>query len=355
MSYLNEKPFQFWVFVAIGLVLALWLFHPVLSPFVVGFAVAYLLNPLVEKLERRHIPRWLSALFILGIFFILMILGLLIAIPLLIREMIDFVQLLPSLFIAGQEWMGNKLPMIDLPKSFDDVRDIDPEVISERLGSVLNIGKDILGNIFQSGLAVIGVISFMALMPIVAFYLLIDWKRVGRAIESLIPQKNAGRIKSMISDIDRGLSGFIRGQLMVCAILGMFYAIALSVMGLDYGFFIGIASGLLSIIPYVGSIFGLVASVGMAFYQFGGWEYPLIALAIFIAGQLVEGNYLTPKLVGDSVGLHPLWIIFALLAGGMLLGLLGMIIAVPVAAIIAVLIRHGIDVYKSGSYYKGKK
>jgi len=355
MSYLNEKPFQFWVFVAIGLILSLWLFHPVLAPFVVGFAVAYLLNPLVEKLERRSVPRWLSALLILGVFFILMVLGLLIAIPLLVREMIDFIQLLPAAFISSQEWVTKQFPMIDIPTSFDDVRDINPEVISERLGSVLNVSKSIVGNIFQSGMTILGVISFLALMPIVAFYLLIDWKRVGRAIESLIPQKNAGRIKAMISDIDRGLSGFIRGQLMVCAILGLFYAIALSVMGLDYGFFIGIASGLLSIIPYVGSIFGLVASVGMAFYQFGGWEYPLVAFIIFIFGQLVEGNYLTPKLVGDSVGLHPLWVIFALLAGGMLLGLLGMIIAVPVAAIIAVLFRHGIDVYKSGSFYKGKK
>ena len=355
MSYLNEKPFQFWIFVAVGFVAALWLFHPVMAPFVVGFAVAYLLNPVVQKMEDRHIPRWLSSLMILGLFFVVMILGLLIAIPLLIREMVDFIQLLPALFAAAQDWVTEKFPMIEIPKSFDDIRDINPEIVSERMGSVLNVGKSLLGNIFQSGLAVLGVISFLALMPIVAFYLLIDWKRVGRAIDSLIPQKNAGRIRSIIGDVDRGLSGFIRGQLLVCTILGVFYAVALSLMGLDYGFFIGIASGLLSIIPYVGSIFGLVASVGMAFYQFGGWEYPVIALVIFIVGQLVEGNYLTPKLVGDSVGLHPLWVIFALMAGGMLLGLLGMIIAVPVAAIIAVLVRHGIEIYKSGSFYKGKK
>jgi len=165
----------------------------------------------------------------------------------------------------------------------------------------------------------------------------------------------AKKINNILSDIDASLAGFIRGQLIVCMLLGLFYAVALSFMGLQYGFFIGIASGLLSIIPYVGSMFGLVASVGMAFYQFGGWEYPAVALGIFILGQLVEGNYLTPKLVGDSVGLHPLWIIFALMAGGMLLGLMGMVVAIPVAAILAVLIRYGVAEYKDTSYYKGEK
>jgi len=357
MSYLNEKPFQFWTFVAIGLILALWLFNPILAPFVVGFAVAYLLNPIIVKMERYHIPRWASALLILGMFFIALIIGMLIAIPLLIREMVDFIELLPAAFTASQEWVATNFPMIEIPHSLSDVQDmnIDPAVISERLRNVLDIGTNILGNVFQSGMAIISFIAFTALMPIVAFYLLIDWRRVGLKINALIPKNNARRIRGILVDIDRSLSGFIRGQLMVCCLLGLFYAIALSVMGLQYGFFIGIAAGLLSIIPYIGSIFGLFASVGMAFYQFGWWEYPAIALAIFIAGQLVEGNYLTPKLVGDSVGLHPLWVIFALMAGGMMLGLVGMIIAIPVAAIIAVLIRHAVAEYKDSGYYTGNK
>lgn len=355
MSYLQEKPFQFWGLFAVSVIVFFWLFQPILAPFIVGFAVAYLLNPIVAKLETKKIPRWFSALFILGLFFIVIIIGLLFAVPILVREMVEFVKLMPTVFVTAQEWFAEKFPMIEIPQSFDDVKNMDTAIISERLGSVFEFSKNIVGNIFKSGMAIIGFVTFLLLMPIVAFYLLIDWSRVTGKISSLLPKKNAQKIGNILSDIDASLAGFIRGQLIVCMLLGLFYAIALSFMGLQYGFFIGIASGFLSIIPYVGSMFGLVASVGMAFYQFGGWEYPAVALGIFIAGQLVEGNYLTPKLVGDSVGLHPLWIIFALMAGGMLLGLMGMVIAIPVAAILAVLIRYGVAEYKDTAYYKGKK
>lgn len=355
MSYLQEKTFQFWGFFAIAVIAFFWVFHPILAPFIVGIAVAYLLNPIVAKLEANKIPRWLSALVILGLFFIVIILAILLAVPILIREMVEFLKLLPTAFAFAQDFVVEQFPMVDIPQSWDDVRAFDPAVISDKMGSVFSIGQDVLGNIFKSGLAIISFISFLVLMPIVAFYLMIDWSRFTNKIWSVLPQKNAKKIRNMLSDIDCSLAGFIRGQLMVCLILGLFYAFALSLMGLQYGFFIGVASGLLSIIPYIGSIFGLVASVGMAFYQFGGWEYPLVAFGIFIVGQLVEGNYLTPKLVGESVGLHPIWVIFALMAGGMLLGLLGMIIAIPVAAILAVLLRYAVAEYKDTSYYKGKK
>lgn len=355
MSYLEEKTFQFWVFFFAAVVVFIWLFNPILAPFIVGFAVAYLLNPIVVKLERHRVPRWLSALMILGLFFVLLIVGLLLAIPKLVSEMVDFVRLMPVAYQNGQEWVAQTFPTLEIPQTFDDVKNIDTEGLGDKLGPVVAFSKDMLGNIFKSGMAIIGFISFLALMPIIAFYLLIDWSRVVAKIYGLMPKRNASRIQNMLNEIDQSLAGFIRGQLMVCAILGGFYAIALSLLGLNYGFFVGVAAGVLSIIPFVGSAFGLVASVGLAFYQFGGWEYPLAALAIFVFGQVVEGNYLTPKLVGNSIGLHPLWVIFALMAGGMLLGIVGMIIAIPVAAIIAVLIRHANEIYKGSSYYSGKK
>ena len=354
MSYVNEKPFQFWVAFAGLVIIFFWLFNPILAPFIVGFAVAYLLNPIIKKLEAKKIPRWLSSLAILSVFFLTLLIGLLVAIPILIREMIDFIKLLPNAIDWLQNWLNTTLPMVQIPTSLNDIADIDKEMLSEKAGSVFAFSKNILGNIFQGGMAIIGFISFIVLMPIVAFYLMIDWSRVVGKIDSMLPRRNEKKIHKILNDIDRSLAGFIRGQLTVCVLLGGFYAIALSAMGLQYGFFVGVASGVLTIIPYIGSLFGLVASVGLAYYQFGGWEYPLIAFAIFMVGQLVEGNYLTPKLVGDSVGLHPLWVIFALMAGGMLLGLLGMMIAVPVAAIIAVFIRHSIDSYKGSAYYKGK-
>lgn len=356
MSYLNQKPFQFWIFIAILTLAFIWLFKGIMLPFVVGMVVAYLLNPVVEKMEGRRIPRWLSALVILGVFFLTVIIGLLLAVPLLIREMADFIRMLPDIFRTFQDWLASTVTFIDIPRSVDvDPQEaVDKALASDQLGGVLEASKNFLGNILQGGMAVISFLTFLILVPIVAFYLMIDWPRLVRYVQSLIPETSMPRARVIFRDIDSSLSGFIRGQLTVCFLLGGFYAIALALIGLDYGFFVGIASGILSIIPYVGSTFGLVASVGLAFYQFGGWTYPLIALAIFVVGQLVEGNYLTPKLVGGNVGLHPLWVIFVLLAGGALLGLLGMIIAVPVAAIIAVLLRYVIADYKASSYYKAR-
>lgn len=354
MSYINQKPFQFWLFISLLFLAFIWLFKGIMMPFVVGIAIAYLLNPVVESMERRKFPRWLSSLMLLSVFFVTLLVGLLIAVPVLIREMVDFIQLLPTLFAKAQTWIADTLPMIDMPANMDDVKNMDTTALSEKMGGILSVSKGILGNILQGGLAVIGFISFLVLVPIVSFYLMVDWPRLVSKINDLVPNQNKKRIHTIFTDIDKSLSGFIRGQLTVCFLLGGFYAIALSLIGLEYGFFIGVAAGVLSLIPYIGSLFGLVASVGMAFYQFGGWEYPAIALAIFIVGQLVEGNYLTPKLVGGSVGLHPLWVIFVLMAGGALLGLLGMMIAVPVAAVIGVLVRHAIINYKDSSYYKGK-
>lgn len=357
MSFLNQKNFQFWTFVGLLLIAFIWTFQSILTPFIVGIAVAYLLNPVVEKLSGYRLPRWLSALIILAIFFITLLIAFILAIPILVREMIDFVQLLPSLLSHGQEWVVRQAHAFDIaiPQTWDDVKQLDTALISEKSGDILQAVKSITGKLLKGGAAVIGLISFFVLMPIVAFYLMIDWPRLTSKVHDLLPRKNKKRIETIMSDIDHSLSGFIRGQLTVCLLLGLFYAIALSLLGLQYGFFIGVAAGFLSIIPYVGSIFGLIASVGMAFYQFGGWEYPLGAFIIFVIGQLVEGNYLTPKLVGESVGLHPIWVIFVLMAGGALMGLLGMMIAVPVAAVIAVLIRHAIAEYKDSSYYKGKK
>lgn len=355
MSYIHQKSFQFWAFIAFLTLAFILLFKSIMLPFVIGTVVAYLLNPVVERMEGKHIPRWLSALIILGLFCLAVLIGLLFAVPVLIREMIDLIKMTPDLFRSFQNWLSTTLPLVEWPQLSDPKEAVDKALASDKLGGALEVGKNFLGNVLQGGMAVIGFLSLLVLTPIVAFYLMIDWPRLVANVKGLIPQKSMPRAKAIFSDIDKSLSGFIRGQLTVCFLLGVFYAIALTLMGLNYGFFVGIAAGVLTIIPYIGSIFGLVASVGLAFYQFGGWTYPLIAFTIFIVGQLVEGNYLTPKLVGGNVGLHPLWVIFVLMAGGALLGLLGMIIAVPVAAVIAVLLRYAIADYKESSYYKTRK
>jgi len=181
-----------------------------------------------------------------------------------------------------------------------------------------------------------------------------EWVHMARWAEGLMPRDHKKSIKKLLTQIDQKLSGFVRGQISVAVMLGVVYAIALSIIGLKYGFLIGITSGLLSIIPMVGSTVGLIISVAVAWFQAGELTFVALVGGIFIAGQIIEGNILTPKLVGESVGLHPLWVFFALLAGGSLFGVLGMLLAVPVAAVAGVLIGFGIERYKKSPYFRGK-
>lgn len=208
-------------------------------------------------------------------------------------------------------------------------------------------------NIVTQGIAVFDILTLLIITPVVAFYLLRDWPKVTRSVDTLVPRKQHGLFRRALKDIDATLSGFLRGQALVCLCLGLIYSIGLSLVGLEYGATIGIIAGVLSFIPYVGSTFGLVVSMVLAFIQFDDGLSIGLTLAVFLFGQALEGYVLTPKLVGDRVGLHPVWILFALFAGGSLLGFVGILIAVPVAAVIGVLIRLGLSHYKESSLYKG--
>jgi len=196
------------------------------------------------------------------------------------------------------------------------------------------------------------VISLLLITPVVAFYMLRDWDAFVKKVDDLLPKRYKHSIEKQAKEIDCILSSFIRGQLSVCVLLGLFYAVGLYIVGLDLGILVGFLAGIISFIPYVGSIFGFVVSVAIAFAQFDSLMPIAQVVGVFMVGQFIEGNFLTPNLVGESVGLHPVWIMFALLAGGVLLGFLGLMIAVPVAAIIGVLVRHAIENYKQSSLYK---
>ena len=202
-------------------------------------------------------------------------------------------------------------------------------------------------------MAFANLISLLVITPVVAFYLLRDWDRLIARIDTWLPRDHAETIRERVREVDRTLAGFLRGQGTVCLILGLFYAIALSIAGLDFGLVVGLVAGLLSFIPYVGAIIGLVLSVGLALLQFDDWLRVAIVAGIFFVGQAVEGNFLTPKLVGESVGLHPVWIIFGLLAGGALFGFVGVLLAVPAAAVIGVGVRFALDRYLQSPYYRG--
>jgi predicted PurR-regulated permease PerM len=211
----------------------------------------------------------------------------------------------------------------------------------------------LVGGVLSGGAALINLASLVFITPVVAFFLLRDWDRIVALIDGWLPRDHAETIRELARQVDVTLAGFVRGQALVCIILGTFYAIGLAVVGLDFGTLIGIGAGLVSFVPYVGAIVGFVAAVGLALVQFDAWG-PIVATgAVFMIGQAIEGNFLTPKLVGERVGLHPVWVIFGLLAGGTLFGFVGVLLSVPVAAVIGVGTRFAIRRYKDSSYYWG--
>jgi predicted PurR-regulated permease PerM len=227
------------------------------------------------------------------------------------------------------------------------------EAASQTSGKVASFVGSAVKKIISGGLALVDIITIFILMPITAFYVLRDWDKMTNIIDSLIPRKSYVIIKEQLSEINRTLSGFIRGQALVCLCLGLFYAIGLVLAGLQYGATVGLVSGILSIIPYVGTIFGFVVSTVLALVQFEGDMLRTgLVILVFMIGQGLEGYVLTPKLVGDRVGLHPMWILFAIIAGINLLGFTGALIAVPVAAVIGVLIRFAVKMYKNSNIYK---
>lgn len=360
MATTNSKPasltgqFLFWIAVVSLFAGTLWLFRGVMLPFVLGAAIAYLLDPLVEKLARWKIKRWLATILILGLFFIVALSLLAFILPMIYREMIQLAEAIPDYVDSLWEkltpysgWIQEHFGNGNL-QAYQDT-------IKQNIGKALQISTKVLGGLAQGGQAIAGLLSVFILTPIVAFFMMNEWPALTKYIDSLIPRRNYTAIKNLLSAINLKVSGFVRGQLSVAFSLALIYALALLIAGLNYGFLIGFMAGLLSIIPLVGSTIGLIVSIGVAWVQSGELGYVAIIAAIFMVGQFVEGNILTPKLLGKNVGMHPLWILFAIMAGGSLLGLVGMFVAVPLAASIGVLLGFAIERYKESSYYGADK
>ncbi|MFQ5972205.1 MAG: AI-2E family transporter [Alphaproteobacteria bacterium] len=344
------RQFQFWLAGLIVLVVLLYALRAVLLPFVAGMAIAYLCDPIADRLEKWGLSRTLAALVIIGGFLLLFLAGGLVLVPLLQAQVVGFVGRLPSYAEAGRGLFESALIALEqrLPaEQMEQVR----SAAGDLFGRVLGRLGGLLSGILTSGIALINLLSLLFITPIVAFYLLRDWDRLIAHLDRLLPRHGAEVIREQMRRIDERLAGFVRGQAIVAAILGIFYAVALSVAGLEFGLVVGLAAGMASIIPFVGSVAGFVVSVGLALLQFDAWQRVVIVAAIFVVGQVAEGNFLTPRLVGSRVGLHPVWIIFALLVGGTLLGLLGMLLAVPAAAAISVLISFGVARYQSSPLY----
>ena len=334
-----------------------WLLRSVLLPFVAGAAVAYFLDPPTDKLEAKGLSRTLSTSFVILVFFILIILGTFLFIPILHGQISGLFDRLPD-YLTGLR--GSVLPLlVGLAGGIGiDISSPADIALKEIATDTVGVGFKLLRQIWSSSLAVFNIMGLLIITPVVAFYLLRDFDRMTSAMNEWLPRQYAETIRSLLMQIDKVMAGFIRGQGTICLILAIFYALSLTFVGLEFGLIIGLFSGLVSFIPFIGALLGLALSMLTALTQFlPVGEYISIALVvvIFVVGQMAEGQFLTPRLLGDRIGLHPIWVMFSLLAGGALFGLLGVLIAVPAAAAIGVIIRFTLPQYLNSPLYLGQE
>lgn len=332
---------------AVFLVL-LWALGDVMMPFVLGAAIAYFLDPVADRLQRLGCSRALSVSIItLVVIFIFVIMALLV-IPKLVEQALALFNTAPDLLSDLRSFLTDRFPaLLNNDSTLHQSLAAIGETIRER-------GAQLLQSLLTSAASLINIALLFVIVPVVAFYLLYDWDRMVATIDDMLPRDHAPVIRDLAGQIDQTLASFIRGMGTVCMILGTFYAVSLMLVGLQFGLVVGAVAGLVTFIPYVGAVVGGTLAVGLALFQFwGDWLSIALVGGIFALGQVIEGNVLTPKLVGSSVGLHPVWLIFALSVFGMLFGFVGMLVAVPVAASLGVLARFFIAQYKHSRLYRG--
>ena len=348
----ESRQWRVWLALAGAFVLFVLLFQAILLPFVAGLAIAYFLDPLADRLERWHLPRSLAALAVLVLFGLVAIAVLLLLVPMLQAQIVELVRRMPDYLALLQQRALELAELAEARLAPDDVERL-RAALTERVGLLFGWLASMLRGVVGGGLALFNLLTLLFVTPVVAFYILRDWDRLLAQVDRLLPRAHAATIREQTALVNQTLAGYVRGQATVCLVLGLFYATGLMLAGLDFGFTVGLLAGIVSFIPYVGSIFGLVTSVGLALIQFDELSRVLVILAIFVAGQVLEGNFITPKLVGERVNLHPVWVIFALFAGGALAGFVGMLLALPVAAVIGVLVRFLIGRYLASPLYEG--
>ena len=348
-----RRQLRFWLVGAVILIGFLYLFSNILLPFVAGMVLAYFLDPVADRLERFGLSRVMATVVILIAFIVVLVLAFVILVPVLASQMAGFAEKLPDYLTRLQALVTN----FD-PKWLEQRFGVNAASLKDGLNSVLSSGLGLVTTVFQSlwnsGMALVSVASLFVVTPVVAFYMLLDWDRMVATVDSWVPRDHVETVRQISADINSATAGFVRGQGTLCLVLGAMYAFGLTLTGLNFGILIGLFAGLISFIPYVGSLTGLVLAIGVAIVQFWpDWTMIVAVAAVFFIGQFIEGNILSPKLVGKSVGLHPVWLMFALFAFGALFGFVGLLIAVPAAAAIAVLVRFAIARYLESPLYKG--
>lgn len=348
----RSRQIRFWLIGFAVFIAALWLLREVLLPFVAGMAVAYFLDPIADRLEKWGLSRLMAVIVITAAFVVVLVAALLLLVPLLQAQITAFLGRLPGYIDMLREGAEPVLARIMERLPPDQVAHLQ-ESAGSFVGDALAFVGRMLRGLLTGGFALLNLLSLVFITPVVAFYQLRDWDRMVAKVDGWLPRDHADTIRDRFREIDAILAGFVRGQASVCLVLGAFYAVGLTLVGLDLGLLVGLGAGILSFIPYLGTISGFVVGIGLALAQFDGYLPVALVAGVFIAGQMVEGNYLTPKLVGDRIGLHPVWVIFALLAGGALFGFVGLLLAVPVAAVIGVLVRFFLGQYLRSALYTG--
>ncbi len=349
-----RRQARFWLIVAALFAGFLWLFSQILLPFAAGMVLAYFLDPVADRLEKWGLSRTMATTVILLAFLVVVVLALVLVIPVLVNQFSDFVARLPQLLEQLQ-----RLVTSFNPEWLKERFGIDPANLRQGLNSMLSSGVTMLTTIFSSlvssAASLFSLAGLFVVTPVVAFYMLLDWDRMVDKVDSWVPRDYVPTVRQLANEINASTAGFVRGQGTVCLLLGLIYAGGLSLVGLNFGILVGLFAGLISFIPYVGSLVGLVLSLGLAFVQFWPeWQWVAATAAVFFIGQFIEGNILQPRLVGKSVGLHPVWLMFALFAFGALFGFVGLLIAVPAAAAVAVLVRFAISKYLESPLYTGQ-
>jgi predicted PurR-regulated permease PerM len=348
-----QRQVLIWAVSLAVLIFFLWVFSSILLPFIAGLVLAYFLDPVADALERLGLSRLAAALAIVIASILILVLVLVVLAPLLADQIGKFAGDLPNLIKT-------------LVMRFDElapqwIKDLLARSGADVQGSVTGVaGKaaewivTLLSTLLTGGMALVNLVSLLVITPIVTFYMLEDWDQMVAQVDSWVPREHVQTVRALGRDINTAMAGFIRGQGTVCLALGVFYALGLTLAGLKFGLAIGLVAGFLTFIPYAGSLIGGVLAIGVALVQFWPdyWSILLVA-GIFAIGQFLEGNFLSPKLVGKSVGLHPVWLMFALFAFGYAFGFVGLLLAVPLAAAAGVLVRFGLKQYLTSKLYLG--
>ena len=329
----------------------LWLFSSILLPFVAAAGIAYFLDPPTTRLTRGGMPRGLAALVMVVALVAACLIVALLLYPLLIAQLGILIARVPAYVGALRGWAGQVVAHLQDRLGTEYVNTNLRDLVAGQAGSMLGFIAGALTRIVGGGFALFNVLSLVVITPVVAFYLLRDWPRSVARLDGWLPRRYAGVLRAQAREVDRILSAWLRGQALCCLLLAAFYAVALQIAGLDLGLIVGISSGLLSFIPYVGTITGGLTSIGLAFAQFPDWRGVAVVAGVFVMGQILEGYVIYPRFLGDRVELHAVWVIFALFAGGAVFGFLGVLLAVPIAATLGVLARFWLRRYLASRLY----